>query len=144
MQEQLRIASGMPISLRQEDVAINGHSIECRINAEQPRDGFMPRPGRITRWSPPKGPGIRTDSHCYKGYLVPPYYDSMIAKLLVHAPDRASAVKAMLHALEDFEVEGIETNIDFHRFVMRHPDYIAGQVNTRWLETTLLAAYQDK
>ena len=144
VQEQLRIASGMPISLRQEDVAINGHSIECRINAEQPRDGFMPRPGRITRWSPPKGPGIRTDSHCYKGYLVPPYYDSMIAKLLVHAPDRASAVKAMLHALEDFEVEGIETNIDFHRFVMRHPDYIAGQVNTRWLETTLLAAYQDK
>ena len=142
VQEQLRIASGLPISLRQSDVKIGGHAIECRINAEQPRDGFMPRPGRITAWSPPQGPGIRVDSHCYSGYLVPPYYDSMIAKLLVHAPDRASAVLAMRDALDAFEVRGIETNIEFHRFVMRHPDYVAGRVSTRWLETTLLPAYQ--
>ena len=142
VQEQLRIASGLPISLRQCDVKIGGHAIECRINAEQPRDGFMPRPGRITTWSPPQGPGIRVDSHCYSGYLVPPYYDSMIAKLLVHAPDRASAVLAMRDALDAFEVRGIETNIEFHRFVMRHPDYVAGRVSTRWLETTLLPTYQ--
>ena len=142
VQEQLRIASGMPISLRQSDVRISGHAIECRINAEQPRDGFMPRPGRITRWSPPQGAGVRLDTHCYTGYLVPPYYDSMIAKLLVHAPDRASAVEAMRVALDAFEVEGIETNIEFHRFVMRHADYAAGKVNTRWLESTLLPAYQ--
>ena len=143
VQEQLRIASGLPIALRQDQVRIAGHSIECRINAEQPRDGFLPRPGRITRWSPPRGPGIRLDTHCYAGYLVPPYYDSMIAKLLVHGADRASAVEAMRDALDAFDVEGIETNIEFHRFVMRHPDYIAGRVNTRWLETTLLPAYQS-
>ncbi len=143
VQEQLRIASGQPISLRQEDVKIGGHAIECRINAEQPRDGFMPRPGRLTRWKPPQGPGIRLDSHCYEGYLVPPFYDSMIAKLLVHAADRASAVAAMRDALDAFEIEGIETNIEFHRFIMRHEDYVAGRVNTRWLENTLLPAYQN-
>ena len=142
VQEQLRIASGLPLSVSQSDVKVSGHAIECRINAEQPRDGFMPRPGRITRWSPPHGPNVRLDTHCYTGYLVPPYYDSMIAKLLVHAPDRASAVEAMRVALDAFEIEGIETNIDFHRFVMRHADYAAGKVNTRWLETTLLPAYQ--
>jgi acetyl-CoA carboxylase, biotin carboxylase subunit len=143
VQEQLRIASGMPISLRQDEVKISGHAIECRINAEQPRDGFMPRPGRITRWSPPQGASVRLDTHCYTGYLVPPHYDSMIAKLLVHAADRASAVDAMRVALDGFEIEGIETNIDFHRFVMRHADYVEGKVNTRWLESTLLPAFQN-
>jgi acetyl-CoA carboxylase biotin carboxylase subunit len=141
VQEQLRIAGGAPLSVTQEDIRVQGHAIECRINAESPRDGFMPRPGRITVWEPPAGEHIRLDSHCEPGYLVPPYYDSMIGKLLVHGPDRATAVVRMQDALDRFRIEGIETNLDFHRYVLRHPDFVAARFNTRWLENVLLPEY---
>jgi acetyl-CoA carboxylase biotin carboxylase subunit len=120
---------------------VRGHAIECRINAESPRDGFTPRPGRITAWEPPAGDHIRLDSHCEPGYLVPPYYDSMIGKLLVHGPDRATAVARMQDAVDRFRIEGIETNLDFHRHVLRHPDFVAARLNTKWLENVLLPEY---
>jgi acetyl-CoA carboxylase biotin carboxylase subunit len=136
--EQLRIAGGEPVSVAQEDIVLRGHAIECRINAESPDHDFAPRPGRITVWEPPNGAGIRLDSHAHAGYLVPPYYDSMIAKLLVHADDRASAIEAMTAAVDNFRIEGIQTNLAFHREVLRHPDYVAGRVSTRWLENVFL------
>jgi acetyl-CoA carboxylase biotin carboxylase subunit len=141
VQEQLRIAGGAPLSIRQADVRVRGHAIECRINAESPRDGFTPRPGRITAWEPPAGDHIRLDSHCEPGYLVPPYYDSMIGKLLVHGPDRATAVARMQDAVDRFRIEGIQTNLDFHRHVLRHPDFVAARLNTKWLENVLLPEY---
>lgn len=142
VQEQLRIAAGEPLSVKQDDIKINGHAIECRINAESPENDFMPRPGRISHWQPPQGDGIRLDSHCYSGYLVPPYYDSMVAKLLVHAADRPAAIRHMGEALNQFRVDGIATNIEFHKAVMADEDYIAGCVNTKWLEDGFLPRFQ--
>ena len=142
VQQQLRIAAGERLAFSQDQIRINGHAIECRINAESPRDNFMPRPGRITRWESPQGEGIRLDSHCYAGYLVPPFYDSMIGKLLAFGTDRATAIARMRNALDDFYVDGITTNIDFHKAVLTHPDYLAGKVNTKWLENVFLPEFQ--
>ena len=142
VQQQLRIAAGERLAFSQDQIRINGHAIECRINAESPRDNFMPRPGRITRWESPQGEGIRLDSHCYAGYLVPPFYDSMIGKLLAFGTDRATAIARMRNALDDFYVDGITTNIDFHKAVLTHPDYLASKVNTKWLENVFLPEFQ--
>jgi len=132
--EQLRVAGGQPLSLRQEDVALSGHAIECRINAEAPARGFAPAPGRITVWAPPQGPGIRMDSHAHDGWVVSPYYDSLLGKLIVSAPDRAQAVRALITALDEFRIEGPETNLGFLRRVVGHADFAAGRFNTQWLE----------
>jgi acetyl-CoA carboxylase biotin carboxylase subunit len=132
--EQIRIASGEPVSFRQADVRLDGHAIECRINAEDPDRNFMPSPGRITEWVPPAGEGIRIDSHCYPGYLIPPYYDSLLAKVIVHAADRPTAIKRMRDALEGFVVAGVRTTIPFHQKVLAHADFQAGLVTTRWVE----------
>ena len=134
VQEQFRIAAGEALRFSQAQVAFRGHAIECRINAELPEEGFRPDPGRITEWLPPEGPNIRVDSHCYAGYTVPMFYDSMLAKLIVHGSDRAEAVQRMQRALERFSVVGIGTTVPFLHFVMCHPDFSAGKVNTRLVE----------
>ncbi len=139
VQEQIRIAGGAGLSVAQKDVRLEGHAIECRINAEDVGRGFIPVPGRITGWRPPEGAGIRLDSHMGEGAVVPPFYDSMIGKLIVHGKDRAEAVERLSAALEDFRIEGVPTTIDLHRRILRHPDFIANRIHTRWLEQVLLA-----
>ncbi|MFZ1059945.1 MAG: acetyl-CoA carboxylase biotin carboxylase subunit, partial [Candidatus Rokuibacteriota bacterium] len=136
--EQLRIAAGEPLRLRQPDVRIAGHAIECRINAEAAEEGFRPSPGVITEWVPPAGDGIRVDTHVVAGTEVPPFYDSLLAKLVVHGSDRAAAVDRMRWALAEFRVTGVHTTVEFHRRIMSHPDFVAGHVHTRWVEEELM------
>jgi len=140
VQEQIRIAGGARLSVSQDQVRVTGHAIECRINAEDVERGFIPVPGRITGWKPPEGEGIRLDSHMSEGAIIPPFYDSMIGKLIVHGADRADAVAKLTDALDAFTVEGVPTTIDLHRRIVRHPDFIANTIHTRWLEQVLLAA----
>ena len=138
VRQQLRLAAGEPLSFSQDDVAVRGHAIECRINAESVTDGFLPSPGTITRWNPPAGDHVRVDSHAFVGYEISPYYDSLIAKLIVTGVDRAATIAASLHALDEFEIEGVETTRELHRAVLSHDDFGNDAINTRWLETTLL------
>ena len=138
---QLEVAGGVPPRFEQRDIVCHGHAIEARILAEDPRRGFLPSPGRITRWRPPRGEGVRVDSAIEEGETVSPYYDSMIAKLIVHAPDRPRAVARLRDALEVFEVEGVATNIELLRSVTAHPDFLANKLDTRWLETVFLPHY---
>ena len=130
VQEQILVARGEALRWSQQDIVFRGHAVECRINAEVPNEGFRPSPGRIDVWSPPEGPNIRVDSHCHAGYAVPPYYDSMIGKLIVYGSDRAEALARMGQALARFRVTGIGTTIEFLRHVMVHPDFVAGRVST--------------
>ena len=139
VREQLRIAAGSPLSLTQDEVVVSGHSIECRINAESVGTGFIPSPGRIVRWSPPDGPGIRLDSHVFTGYDVPPHYDSLLAKLIVGGTDRDDAIRNLRAALTTFEVDGVDTTIELHQRIVDHPDFRTNNVNTKWLERVLLA-----
>ena len=134
IQEQLRIASGESVQVRQEDVRIQGHAIECRINAEDPDRDFQPSPGRIELFVPPGGPAVRVDTHCYTGYSIPPYYDSMIAKLLVHRADRRQAINTMLRALDEFVIVGPKTTIPIHRRILKHSDFRAGEHDTGFVE----------
>ncbi len=134
--EQLKIAAGQPLTIKQEDIKINGHAIECRINAEDP-ETFMPHPGTITGYYPPGGPGVRVDTHIYTGYKVPPNYDSMIGKLIVHGPDRATAIARMQVALNEFIVDGIRTNIPLQQRIMRDQGFRAGGQNIHYLEKRL-------
>ena len=134
VQEQFRVARGEALRFSQSDVTFRGHAIECRINAELPAEGFRPSPGRIVEWRPPEGPNIRLDTHCYAGYTVPLYYDSMLAKLIVYGCDRTEALERMRRALEQFSVSGIGTTLTFLHFVMGHPDFAAGKVNTTLVE----------
>ncbi|MDP2645128.1 MAG: acetyl-CoA carboxylase biotin carboxylase subunit [Desulfobacterales bacterium] len=132
--EQILIADGQPLSLCQADVTITGHAIECRINAELADSQFQPSPGRIGRWEPAEGTGIRVDSHCYSGYFVPPYYDSLLAKVIASGKDRAAAIERMDQALDSFIISGVHTTIPFLQFLIRDRDFIQGRVNTRWAE----------
>ncbi|MGJ7506461.1 acetyl-CoA carboxylase biotin carboxylase subunit [Variovorax sp. GT1P44] len=136
--EQIRVAAGLPLSFTQADVQLQGHAIECRINAEDPDRNFLPRPGLISRWEVPAGEGIRVDSHCYAGYTVPPYYDSLLGKLIVHAPTRQQAIARMREALGGLRVEGPSTTAPFHDAVLAHGDFVDGKVTTRWVEETFL------
>ena len=138
--EQIRIAAGQPISFTQDEVRITGHAIECRINAEDANLNFAPRPGRLTAWSAPAGEGIRVDTHCYPGYLVPPYYDSLLAKVIAHGADRTQALERMSAALAGLVVGGIPTTAPFHQQVLGHEDFRTGRVTTRWVEDRFLAA----
>lgn len=140
VREQLRIAAGKPLSFSQEDVVLTGHAIECRINAEDARDNFRPVPGRLVSWVMPAGSDVRIDTHCYPGAVVPPFYDSLMAKLIVHAEDRRSAVSLMSRALERFHIEGVPTTVAFHGALMESPEFAAGPVTTRWLEDVFLPA----
>jgi acetyl-CoA carboxylase biotin carboxylase subunit len=136
VKEQLLIAAGMPLSVRQEEITVRGHAIECRINAEHP-ESFMPSPGLITRFHPPGGPGIRLDSHIYAGYTVPPYYDSLIGKLIAHGDTRDLAIARMLGALSEIIIEGIETNIPLHIDILRDAAFEAGGTDIHYLEKKL-------
>jgi len=130
---QIRIASGEGLSIRQDDVVIRGHAIECRINAEDP-ETFLPSPGRIEQYHQPGGPGIRVDSHIYNSYLVPPYYDSMIAKLVAYGASRAEALARMRSALNEMVVDGIKTNLPLHRRIMADDGFNQGEVSIHYLE----------
>ena len=143
VQMQFRIAGGEPALPRQDQIKVGRHAIECRINAEDARKLFMPSPGRITRWAPPHGAGIRVDSHCCDGYLVPPYYDSMIAKLIVTADDRPACVERLRAALAHFEIDGLATNLPLLRYIVAHSDFAANKIHTRWLEQDVLPSFQQ-
>ncbi|MCC6302500.1 MAG: acetyl-CoA carboxylase biotin carboxylase subunit [Gammaproteobacteria bacterium] len=139
VKEQIRIAAGEPLALRQSDIRPNGHAIECRINAEDART-FTPSPGTITQYHPPGGPGIRIDSHIYNGYIVPPFYDSMIGKVIAYGHTRESAIARMRMALTEFIIEGIKTNLPLHRDLMHDAAFQAGGTNIHYLEKKLAAA----
>ncbi|MFD2170905.1 acetyl-CoA carboxylase biotin carboxylase subunit [Tumebacillus lipolyticus] len=134
IKEQIRVASGLPLSLTQEDVVLDGWAIECRVNAEDPDKNFMPCPGKIVEYLPPGGFGVRVDSAAFEGYTVTPFYDSMIAKLIVWAPSREEAINRMKRALSEFKIEGIKTTIPFHQKVLRHEKFVSGDVTTKFLE----------
>ena len=136
--EQLRIAGGEPISVRQEAIQLRGHAIECRINAEDARHNFRPAPGRITGWLPPGGPGVRVDSHVYTGYDIPPFYDSLIGKLIVWGTDRTHALARMKRALNECAVTGIPTTVDFHLEMIDRPEFVSGDVHTKFVEQEML------
>jgi acetyl-CoA carboxylase, biotin carboxylase subunit len=136
VQEQIHIAAGERLRIRQKDVVLKGHAIECRINAEDPFT-FVPSPGRITAWHPPGGPGIRVDSHAYTGYFVPPYYDSMVGKVIAYGADRDQALARMRVALSEMIVEGIQTNIPLHRELMTDARFMKGGTSIHYLEQRL-------
>jgi acetyl-CoA carboxylase biotin carboxylase subunit len=138
IKEQIRIAAGETLSISQGQVVSRGHAIECRINAEDPAKNFSPNPGTITKIVFPGGPGVRTDSHCYSGYTVSPFYDSLIAKLIVIDRNRQDTIRRMERVLKEFEVQGIATTIPFHLEVLQHPRFLSGNYNTRWIEESFL------
>ncbi len=134
IKEQILVASGEKLSLQQEEVQFNGWAIECRINAENSAKKFMPSPGKVEMYLPPGGFGIRVDSAVYPGYSIPPFYDSMVAKLIVHGKTREEAIAKMKRALSEFVVEGVHTTIPFHLQLLDHPDFVKGEFNTKFLE----------
>ncbi|MCU0953915.1 MAG: acetyl-CoA carboxylase biotin carboxylase subunit [Hyphomicrobium sp.] len=134
--EQIRVASGAGLSFRQDDILFSGHAIECRINAENPRT-FRPSPGQITYWHPPGGLGVRVDSGAYQGYRIPPYYDSLIGKLIVHGKTRNECMMRLKRALSEFVIDGIETTIPLFHELVRHPDVVNGMYDIHWLEKYL-------
>jgi len=134
VKEQISVASGAPLSFVMNGHRLRGHAIECRVNAEDPSRNFQPSPGLITAYHPPGGPGVRVDTHIYAGYTVPPYYDSLLAKVIVHGNSRTEALARMRQALDSFIIEGVTTTIPFLGRVMRHPDFVAGKVDTKFLE----------
>ena len=131
--EQLRVASGLDLEYEQEDIHPRGHAIECRINAEDPLNDFMPAPSKIIRYAEPGGPGIRVDSGVYQGFTIPPFYDSMIAKLIIWAEDRSRAIERTKRALWEFQIGGVRHNIPFHQVVMDHPQWVKGEYNTSFI-----------
>jgi acetyl-CoA carboxylase biotin carboxylase subunit len=137
---QLRLAAGEALPLAQADVRFVGHAIECRINAEEPDKGFRPSPGTVTAWVPPGGDGVRVDTHVECGTAVPPFYDSLLAKVVAHGADRPAAIARLREALAAFQVGGVSTTIGFHRRLVDHPDFLAARVHTRWVEEELARA----
>ena len=139
--EQIKIASGANLEFNQDDIQLNGHAIECRINAEDPSHNFRPSPGKITGWLPPGGPGVRVDSHVYTGYEIPPFYDSLIGKLIVWGKDRNTAIKRMNRALNECAVTGIPTTINFHLTLLNKSKFKQGKIHTKYVEEELLPNY---
>jgi len=139
--EQIKIASGAKLEFNQDDIHLNGHAIECRINAEDPSHNFRPSPGKITGWLPPGGPGVRVDSHVYTGYEIPPFYDSLIGKLIVWGKDRNTAIKRMNRALNECAVTGIPTTINFHLTLLNKAKFKQGKIHTKYVEEELLPNY---
>ena len=139
--EQIKIAGGENLEFNQDDIKLNGHAIECRINAEDPSHNFRPSPGKITGWLPPGGPGVRVDSHVYTGYEIPPFYDSLIGKLIVWGKDRNTAIKRMNRALNECAVTGIPTTINFHLTLLNKTKFMEGKIHTKYVEEELLPNY---
>ncbi len=142
--EQIRIAQGEELQLTQENVNLRGHAIECRINAEDPEHNFRPHPGRISGYLPPGGPGVRMDSHVYTDYEIPPYYDSLIGKLIVWGPDRPSCIKRMQRALRECAITGLPTTLAFHQKILENPDFIQSKVYTNFVEQMMQNAQDAK
>jgi pyruvate carboxylase subunit A len=134
VKEQIRIASGLPLGLKQEDVRMNGWAMECRINAEDPLNEFAPSPGRIREYRPPGGPGVRVDDGVYGRYSIPPFYDPMISKVIVWGRDRMEAVTRMRRALYEYVILGIKNNLAFHRALMDNPRFVKGELDTGFIE----------
>lgn len=134
VKEQIRVAAGLPLSFKQNDIKFNGHAIECRINAEDADRNFLPSPGRIAAYIAPGGPGVRVDSHAYPGYLIPPYYDSLVSKLIVWGQNREEAIHRMQRALDEYAITGIHTTIPFHQRLLAHPMFQRGEVSTDFIE----------
>ena len=139
VKEQIRIAAGLPLQLEQDEIQFRGHAIECRITAEDSDNEFRPQTGVVEEYLPPGGPGVRVDSHLYSGYSVPPYYDSLLAKLIVWADTREAAIARMQRALDEFVIEGIVTTIPFHKRLLRHEGFIRGETHTRFLQEEAVA-----
>ena len=137
IQQQIRIAAGEKLSFTQDDIHCNGVSIECRINAEDPERNFGPCPGTIESICMPGGLGVRFDTHVHAGYTVPPYYDSMVGKLIVHQPTRAQAIACMVRCLDELRIEGIKTTAEFQKSVLLHDDFVNGKVDTKWVERNM-------
>ncbi|MFW6162787.1 MAG: acetyl-CoA carboxylase biotin carboxylase subunit, partial [Planctomycetota bacterium] len=134
VKEQVRVAAGERLGYRQDDIRMEGAAIECRINAEDPANGFRPDPGTVTRFYAPGGPGVRVDSHAYAGYRIPPNYDSLIAKLIVHRRNREEARLCMRRALEEFVIEGVKTTVPLYLEVFGHSAFVSGRVDTTFIE----------
>ncbi|NCJ06197.1 acetyl-CoA carboxylase biotin carboxylase subunit [Synechococcales cyanobacterium C] len=141
--EQIRVAQGEKLSLSQDQVSLQGHAIECRINAEDPEHNFRPHPGRISAYLPPGGPGVRIDSHVYTDYEIPPYYDSLIGKLIVWGPDRDAAIKRMKRALRECAITGLPTTISFHQKILENSAFLDGKVYTDFVEKMMQPKPQD-
>jgi acetyl-CoA carboxylase biotin carboxylase subunit len=141
VKEQIQVAFGAPLSMNQEDIEFKGHAIECRITAEDSKDDFFPSPGDIEKFVVPNGDNIRVDTHCYQGYTVSPYYDSLLAKLITTGDTREEAIAHMKTALSDFKIEGIETNIPFLQFIIEQPEYIEGDIHIKWIEDKVLPLF---
>jgi len=133
VKEQIRVAAGLPLSFTQDEIKVTGHSIECRVNAEDP-EKFTPSPGTITAYNPPGGPGVRVDTAAYTQYVIPPFYDSMIAKLIVYAATREEAILRMNRALDEFIIEGVKTTIPMHKRIIAEPDFQTGNISTKFME----------
>ncbi len=143
VREQLRIAGGEGLSIAQADVELSGHAIEVRINAESPERDFAPVPGTLTVWAPPQGSDVRVDTACFPGWSVPPFYDSLLAKLIASGPDRDAALARTRQALRHLRVEGVETTAGFALDLLEHPDVVAGKVHTKWVEETFMPAWNQ-
>ena len=139
VKEQIRIAAGLPLQLEQDRILFRGHAIECRITAEDADNDFRPQTGVVERYLPPGGPGVRVDSHLFAGYTVPPHYDSLLAKLIVWAETRETAIARMQRALDEFEIEGVVTTIPFHQRLLKHEGFIRGETYTRFLQEEAVA-----
>jgi acetyl-CoA carboxylase biotin carboxylase subunit len=143
IKQQIRVAAGEKLPFQQKDVVCRGAAMECRVNAEDPQRNFQPSPGTIESIFVPGGFGVRWDSHTHAGYTVPPYYDSMIGKLIVHQPTREEAIDCMVRCLRELRVSGIKTTAEFHQTILRHPDFVQGKVDTKWVERVLLPQMQN-
>ena len=142
IRHQILAASGQGLQIAQDQVTLQGHALEVRINAEDPARNFQPSPGRLTAWSPPSRPEIRLDSHMRDGDLVPPFYDSMVGKLITRGKTRDDAIESMLRAIHDFKIEGITTTLPFAARIIQHPEFRENRITTRWLEDSFLPALE--
>jgi acetyl-CoA carboxylase biotin carboxylase subunit len=144
VREQLRIASGLPLSVSQDEISVRGHAIECRINAEAADRGFAPTPGLIEAWEVPEADDVRVDTHCFAGYDVPPFYDSLLAKVIVRGDTREAAFARLSEVLPEIRIDGIETTLRFHESLARDSDVLANRLNTKWLEDVFMSAPADR
>lgn len=141
VKEQLRVAFGHPLSMKQSDITFKGHAIECRVTAENARDDFIPTPGRISRFVVPYGDNIRVDTHCYQGYTISPFYDSLMAKLIATGDNRDQALQNMQKALSEFQIEGVKSNIPFLQYMLGRPEFATGNITVKWIENEVLPAF---
>lgn len=144
VQEQLRVAMGQELKLKQKEIKFNGHVIQCRINAENPAHNFSPSPGLLEYYVPPGGPHVRVDSSCYTGYKIPPYYDSMIAKLIVRGKDRKEAIAVTKRALREFHIGGVHSTIPFHKYMMDNPDFLNSKYDIKYIDDLIDSGFQFK